>query len=162
MREAPRDRLRDIATLAARLDARTKNGHALGRLVVPKLGLSMVFGQGTDTNTLKRGPGHYDGTSLPGGSGTVGIAGHRTTFLAPFRHIDRLKRGDVIEARMPYGTFTYRVIRRQVVRPSQVGVLTSTAGADRIVLTACHPLASASHRMVVTARLAIMDITKRG
>ena len=65
--------------------------------------------QGTDAGDLREGPGHYVNTPLPGEPGTVALAGHRTTFLAPFRDIDQLKRTDPIHVQMPYGDFIYSV-----------------------------------------------------
>ncbi len=98
------------------------------------------------------GPGHYPGTPLPGTHGTVAIAGHRTTYGAPFRRLDQLGRGDRIELRMPYGTFVYSVERRRIVAPTAVWVTRSTS-YDRLILSACHPLYSAAKRIVVFARL---------
>ena len=76
---------------------------------MPSIGVSSVVVAGTDTASLRLGPGHYPGTPLPGARGTVAIAGHRTTYGAPFRKLDKLARGDRIEVRMPYGTFVYAV-----------------------------------------------------
>ena len=83
----------------------------------------------------------------------MGIAGHRTTYLAPFRHLDALHRGDRIVLRMPYGTFTYRVISSNVVSPQDTAVLHRVGDEHRLVLTACTPLYSAAQRLVVTALL---------
>ena len=141
-----------VAYLADRLDRRTDVGEALGRIRIPRLGVSFAFVDGTETDALKRGPGHYEGTALPGMPGTVGLAGHRTTYLAPFRNINRLRRHDRIELRMPYGTFTYAVEGTAIVSPEDVRVL-RTVHHDRIVLTACHPLASAKQRIIVSAAL---------
>ena len=74
---------------------------------MPSIGVSSVVVAGTDTSSLRMGPGHYPGTPLPGTHGTVAIAGHRTTYGAPFRKLDELGRGDRVELRMPYGTFVY-------------------------------------------------------
>ena len=71
----------------------------------------MVFVQGTDESSLQKGPGHYPETAMPGDGKTVGIAGHRTTYLAPFRHIDSMKQSDKITLKMPYAIFAYRVKR---------------------------------------------------
>ncbi|HKG36129.1 MAG TPA: class E sortase, partial [Solirubrobacterales bacterium] len=101
---------------------------------------------------LRRGPGTYDQAPLPGAGGTAAIAGHRTTYLAPFRHIDDLDRGDPITLEMPYATLTYRVQRTATVDPDRGGVARRVA-YQRLVLTACHPLFSASERYVVFARL---------
>ena len=144
---------RALGRLAASLRRRAAPGQPLGRIVIPKLGVRFVVVQGTDAESLKRGPAHYPRTVLPGERGTVGIAGHRTTYLAPFRHIDALDRGDYIVLQMPYGRFHYRVQRTSIVPPSAVHVL-RTASEDRLVLTSCHPLFSAAKRIVVFARLA--------
>jgi sortase A len=91
--------------------------------------------------------------------GTVGIAGHRTTYGAPFRHVDRLRRGDKVEVDMPYGRFTYEVQRTRIVPPTAIWV-TDRVSYDRLVLSACHPLYSAAKRIVVFARL--VDAEPRG
>jgi sortase A len=137
---------------AGRLERHTREGHPLGRIVIPDIGAKFVFVQGTATGDLKKGPGHYADTKLPGLAGTVGIAGHRTTYLAPFRNIDDLDPGDQIELRMTYGTFGYTVANTKIVSPRDVSVLRHRSG-DWLVLTACHPLYSAAKRIVVSARL---------
>ena len=142
---------RSSAELAARLDRRTKVGDALGRIRVPRLGISYVFVQGSGSDSLKKGPGHYESTVLPGQRGTVGVAGHRTTYLAPFRKLDRMRRGDTITLAMPYGRFTYEVTGSAVVRPSRVAVLRDRA-RNGLVLTTCTPLFSAARRLIVFAR----------
>ncbi|HEY4094220.1 MAG TPA: class E sortase, partial [Baekduia sp.] len=109
----PQDRMR---TLAAALERRTTGGHPLGEIRIPRIDAHYVVVQGTGTASLRRGPGHYPGTPLPGEAGTVGIAGHRTTYGAPFRHLDALRRGDAIDVTMPYGHFTYRVEGTRIVR----------------------------------------------
>ena len=108
--------------------------------------------EGTGTGDLRRGPGHYPDTPLPGARGTVAVAGHRTTYGAPFRRLDQLGRGDRIEMVMPYGRFTYTVERTRIVPPTATWVTTAPRH-DRLVLTACHPLYSAAQRIVVFARL---------
>jgi sortase A len=128
-------------------------GDAAGRIVVPRLGLSTVFVEGTSADELERGPGHYRITALPGLGGTVAVAGHRTTYLQPFRHIDDLRPGDRITVRMPYGTFGYVVTGHRIVDDTDWSILRRRS-YEQLVLTACHPLHSASHRYVVFARLA--------
>jgi sortase A len=136
----------------ARTERRTvAEGHALGRIKIPKIGASFVVVQGTNTSDLQKGPGHYPSTPLPGVHGTVAIAGHRTTYLAPFRNVDKLRHGDTIVLEMPYGRFTYSVTRIQVVKPTALWI-TQPVGYDQLVLSACHPLYSASHRIVVFAK----------
>jgi sortase A len=141
-----------LAYAARALNRRTDDGDPLGRLRMPSIGVSKVIVAGTDTASLRRGPGHYLGTALPGQAGTVGIAGHRTTYGAPFRHLDALRRGDAITVKMPYGSFVYRVEGTRIVTPADVSSLRD-AGRQRLVLTACHPLYSAAKRLVVVARL---------
>ncbi|MTD45618.1 sortase [Conexibacter sp. W3-3-2] len=141
-----------IAYLARSLRQRAREGRAVARLRIPAIGVDKVVVQGTDAASLRRGPGIYDRSPFPGVPGTTAIAGHRTTYGAPFRHVDQLDRGDRMIVEMPYGTFTYRVQRTRIVTPQDVSVLEST-GTDRLVLTACHPLFSADERIVVIGRL---------
>jgi sortase A len=143
--------------LANRFEPHLDEGHAIGRIKIDRIGLDMVVVQGTDTTSLQKGPGHYRNTPLPGQTGTVAIAGHRTTYLAPFRHIDEIEPGDEIRVEMPYAAFTYVMQRHQVVDPSDVGIL-RPAGFDQLVLTACHPPYSASHRYALFAKLTRIDL----
>ena len=125
----------------------------MGRLVVRRMGLRVIFVHGTNwAHDLSKGPGHYVQTSVPGLGKTTAIAGHRTTFGAPFRHIDRLRKGDPIVVRLHYGTFLYRVTGHRVVKDNDWSIIRQR-GFDELVLSACHPLYSASHRWVVFARL---------
>ena len=146
------DERRRIAVLARSLQRRTAPGAAIGRLKIRRLGADFVMVKGADPSDLRKGPGTFDGMPLPGAGPTVAVAGHRTTYLAPFRHLDRLKAGDRITVEMPYATFTYRVQRTRIVAPDAVSVLRD-AGYDRLVLSACHPLFSAAQRIVVVSRL---------
>jgi sortase A len=107
--------------------------------------------EGTDTEDLRKGPGHYPDTPLPGERGTTAIAGHRTTYGAPFRNIDDLRRGQSIRVDMPDGTFLYRVERIRIVDDQDLSVL-EPAGYRRLMLSACHPLYSAAERVIVFAR----------
>ncbi len=127
----------------------------VGRLKVPKINLNEVIVQGTDEEvSLKKGPGHYTQTPLPGqkGNWTVGIAGHRTTYGAPFREINKLEKGDDIVFSTPYGRFTYEVEGTKIVDASETGVF-KPKGYNRIALTACHPLYSAAQRIIAYGRL---------
>jgi sortase A len=150
---------RRLTFLARAERGKANPGDPLGRIQIPKIGANFVIVQGTDAGDLREGPGHYVNTPLPGEPGTVAIAGHRTTFLAPFRDIDELKPSDPIHMQMPYGDFTYSVQRTRIVDPSATWVMRKI-GYDRLVLTACHPLYSAAQRIVVTARL--VKVTPRG
>ena len=141
-----------IAFLARREAGEVPDGAAIGRLVIGRIGASYEIVQGTDTASLERGPGHYPGTAFPGLGQTVAIAGHRTTYLAPFRDINELTRGTRILVEMPYGTVTYAVQYDRVVTPTSWWI-TDNVGYERLVLSACNPLYSASERIVVFARL---------
>jgi sortase A len=145
---------RDAAALrrAARATrAATPDGRAVARLRVPRLGLDAVVVRGARPADLRRAPGMFGG-ALPGEGATTAIAGHRTTYGAPFRRVERLRPGDRITVSLPYGTFRYAVDGRRVVAPTTVSVVRRT-GRERLLLTACHPLFSAARRMVVYAHL---------
>jgi sortase A len=146
------DPKRRLAFRARALKRRLTAGDPMGRIVIPAIGVSDVFVQGTGSADLRKGPGHYPATPLPGERGTVAIAGHRTTYGAPFRRVDKLDPGDRIELRMPYARFTYRVERTKIVPPTELSV-TDRVAHDRLVLSACHPLYSAAQRIIVFARL---------
>jgi sortase A len=128
-------------------------GDAIGRIEIPSIGARDYVVEGTNLENLRKGPGHYPRTPLPGDRGTVAIAGHRTTYGAPFRRIDQLHRGQEIAVDMPYDRYVYRVERTKIVEPTDLSVL-DRVGYDRLVLSACHPLYSAAQRVVVFARLA--------
>jgi sortase A len=147
-----RDPHRKVGVLADLFAKRVHTGEAVGRVEIPAIDLSVVAVQGTDTASLQKGPGHYPDTPFPGQGGTTAFAGHRTTYLAPFRHLDALSPGDEVEVEMPYATFSYRVQGTRVVSPSDVGIV-HRVGYDRLVLTACHPLYSAAERIVAFAKL---------
>jgi sortase A len=142
----------EIAYLAARDARRVPEGAAIGRIVIPRLGASYLVMQGTGSASLEAGPGHYTSTAFPGQGRTVAIAGHRTTYLAPFRELDRLRPDDRIDVLMPYGRFVYAVTGRRVVSP-EAWWITRSVGYERLVLSACAPLFSAAQRLVVFARL---------
>jgi sortase A len=143
---------RRMAFLARRLRADAGRGAAVGRVRISRIGASFVLVNGTDTDALRKGPGIYDDVPFPGAPGTTAIAGHRTTYLAPFRNIDELERGDEVVVEMPYGRFTYEVEKTRIVAPTEVSVI-HRVQYDRLVLSACHPLYSAAQRIVVFARL---------
>ena len=144
---------RRVAYLAAQLQHSAKNGSPIGKIVIPAIGASYVMVDGTDTSDLESGPGFYTSTTFPGIDGTTLIAGHRTTYLAPFRHIDALRSGDQIQLQMPYARFTYTVVGHRIVQPEDVKAATSEVGYSRVVLSACTPLFSAAKRLLVYGRL---------
>jgi len=141
-----------VRILAGLFGDRVEPGQAIGRIVIPRINLDTVVIQGTGTEDLQKGPGHYPETAFPGQGKTVAFAGHRTTYLAPFRHLDQLESGDEVVLEMPYANFTYRVQMTRVVDPSDVQIVHDT-GYERLVLTACHPLYSAAERIAAFARL---------
>jgi sortase A len=126
-------------------------GDAIARMEIPAIGVSEYVVEGTDTGDLRKGPGHYPETPLPGEPGTAAIAGHRTTYGAPFRDIDDVKPGQVVRVDMPDGTFVYRVEEVRIVDDSDLSVL-EPVGHRRLMLSACHPLYSAAERVIVFAR----------
>jgi sortase A len=143
---------RRLAKLARIQSRRDRTGDAVGRLRMPKLDRSYVVVEGTDTDSLRKGPGHYPKTPLPGEGGTVGVAGHRTTYGAPFRTVDKLKPGNELVMDMPYGRFFYRVDKVQIVNPDATWIVDKRK-REMLVLSACHPLYSAAKRIVVFSHL---------
>jgi len=130
---------------------RPLKGDAIARIEIPAIGVSEYVVEGTDIDSLRKGPGHYPDTPLPGERGTAAIAGHRTTYGAPFRNIDQLKRGDRIIIDMPDGHFIYRVEGSKIVDDEDLSVL-APVKYRRLMLSACHPLYSAAQRIIVYAR----------
>jgi sortase A len=141
-----------IAYLAREERRQVRTGQAIGILQMPKLGATYTVVQGTDDASLQKGPGHYPETPFPGLRQTVAIAGHRTTYLAPFRNINQLRPGDRIVVTTRYAEFNYRVQYNKVVQPTAWWV-THNVGYERLVLSACNPLYSAAQRIVTFARL---------
>jgi sortase A len=141
-----------IAYLARQERREVKTGQAIGVLQIPRLGVTYTVVQGTDDASLQKGPGHYPETPFPGLGQTIAIAGHRTTYLAPFRNINQLRPGDRIVLTMRYAQFNYTVQYDKVVDPASWWV-THNVGYERLILSACHPLYSASQRIVTFARV---------
>jgi sortase A len=128
-------------------------GEATARIEIPKIGLNKIVVEGISLPDLKKGPGHYPQTPLPGQQGNAAIAGHRTTYGAPFNRIDELDPGDEIVITTVQGEFTYVVSETLIVTPDRVDVL-DDKGDNRLTLSACHPKYSARQRIVVVAMLA--------
>jgi sortase A len=129
-----------------------ESGSAVGRLEIPRLGVSAVVRAGSDARTLRLAVGHIPGTALPGELGNVGLAAHRDTF---FRRLGEIRADDQVRLVTPDGTFTYRVQGTQVVNPSEVWVLDPTA-APALTLVTCYPftyVGSAPRRFIVRAHL---------
>jgi sortase A len=127
-------------------------GQPIGIIRIPKIGLERVVVQGISVPDLRTGPGHYPATPMPGQLGNAAIAGHRTTYGAPFNRLDELAVGDPISIQTLAGTFRYTVTQQLVVSPKDVSVLDATSEAS-LTLTTCNPKYSASQRLVVKASL---------
>jgi sortase A len=158
-RAKPRDPLQGIRRAAQRYRNQLERGDAVGRLRVPRLHLSAIVVNGTDSSTLTKGPGRYERSYVPGEGELIYVAGHRTTYGAPFAHIDRLKRGDQVMLQVPYGRFVYRVSGKVIVSADDVERLISR-GHEEIALQACHPRFFASQRYIVYAKP--VSVTPRG
>jgi sortase A len=143
---------RSIAREARRYRLGSTRGEAIGRIRVPRMGVNMILVNGTDHDTLKKGPGRDLRTFMPGENRLVYIAGHRTTYLAPFSHIDSLRPGDRVTLEVPYGTFIYTVTFHRIVKATDLSVLRSPKH-EVVELQACHPRFFASHRYIAYARL---------
>jgi sortase A len=141
-----------VALAAARLRRTAGSGQPIGRIVIHRLSLNMILVNGTDEGSLMRGPGRDLRSFMPGQSRLVYIAGHRTTYLAPFAHIDQIQPGDLITLEMPYATFLYRAVRHVIVPATDLAVLRSPRH-ELLALQACHPRFFATHRYIVYARL---------
>jgi sortase A len=152
---------RRIAFLARLQRRQAEPGDAIGRIKVKRMDINFVIVEGTHPGDLRKGPGHYADTPFPGIHGTVAIAGHRTTYQAPFRKLNDMHRGDEIVIEMPYARFTYRTELNRIVSPKVYEYVTARKRYDRLALTACHPLYSAKQRIVVFARLVKVEARGR-
>jgi sortase A len=141
-----------IAREARLYRSEVHRGDAIGRIRIPRVGLDMVLVDGTDHETLKKGPGRYLGSYMPGENRLVYIAGHRTTYLAPFSHIDDIRKGDTVTLDVPYGTFVYRISGHRIVNAGDVNVLRSPRH-ELLILQACHPRFFATNRYLQYGQL---------
>ena len=141
-----------VAREAARFRRDTHSGEGIGKIVIGRLGLNMVLVDGTDETSLEKGPGRDLRTYMPGQNRLVYIAGHRTTYLAPFAHINDIRPGDYVTLELPYATFLYRAFRHVVVPATDLAMLDSPRH-ELLRLQACHPRFFATHRYIVDARL---------
>ena len=130
-----------------------EEGSLVGRIEIPRLGVSAIVLEGVDSSTLRRGVGHIPETPLPGGSGNVGLAAHRDSF---FRALRDIRKNDTVKVKTLAGTYRYQVEWTKVVEPEQTEVLAAdiTAGPE-LTLVTCYPfnyVGSAPHRFIVRAR----------
>lgn len=142
---------RRVAQAARQYRTKLETGDAVGRLRVPRLNLNAIVVNGTDSATLTKGPGRYPRSYVPGEGELIYIAGHRTTYGAPFAQIQRMRKGDEVTLEVPYGRFVYRVSRSVIVPADDIARLRSS-GREEIALQACHPRFFATERYIVYAR----------
>jgi sortase A len=133
-------------------DSKPNLGEGIAVIQIPKIGVNSVVVEGVEVEDLKKGPGHYPETALPGQLGNVVVSGHRTTYGAPFYRLDELEEGDEIVVFDATGPFRYRVAETKVVEPTQISVIAPSSDA-RLTLTTCHPRFSARQRLIVVAML---------
>jgi sortase A len=153
---------RRVRFLAQRLEEKATDGSAVGRITIPHIHISYAMVKGSGEAELELGPGvyskaDYPTTSFPGGGDTTAIAGHRTTWLEPFRRINELRKGDQIFVTMPYARFTYIVTHDRIVPEADVAAVVAPSRTPHVVLSACYPLFSAEKRFLVFARLASIE-----
>ena len=158
---AESDPTRKARRLADLFERTLEDQKPIGRIELPTIDADYVVVQGTDTAALQRGPGHYPETALPGQGTTIGVAGHRTTYGAPFLQLDKIEPGDSISLEMPYGKFTYEVTGTRIVQPDQTEVIRDV-GRERLVLSTCNPRDSAAQRLIVFADLTEVEPTEAG
>lgn len=133
-------------------DDKPNLGEGIAVIQIPKIGVNSVVVEGIEVADLKKGPGHYPETALPGQVGNMVISGHRTTYGAPFYRLDEVKAGDEILVFDAAGPFRYRVTETKVVAPTQISVIAPSSDA-RLTLTTCHPRFSARQRLIIVAAL---------
>ncbi len=139
---------------AQNIPADLADGDALARIEIASIGVDDIVVAGVSTGDLKRGPGHFPDTPLPGQLGNAAIAGHRTTYGQPFRDVDQLRNGDEIKVTTLSGVFVYRVTGQQIVSPSQYEVVATTdPTVANLTLTSCHPVFTARERIVIFSEL---------
>ncbi|MER6513379.1 class E sortase [Nonomuraea sp. NPDC001636] len=144
-------------------------GRAVAMLSIPRLGRDYRYAivEGVDAEHLKKGPGHYPDSAMPGQIGNFVVSGHRTTYAAPFKELDELERGDEIIVDAREARYTYRVTSQDVVEPTEVEVLAPVPGKPDIrpirayiTLSTCHPEYSAAQRLIVYGVLKKTELRK--
>ena len=130
----------------------TPAGDAVATIKICRIGVEKAVVSGVGDEDLKKGPGHYPQTPMPGTAGNAAIAGHRTTYGAPFFNLDKLEVGDPIMVSTTQGQFRYDVASKTIVTPNHVEVLNNTPDAE-LTLTTCEPRFSAAKRLIVVAKL---------
>jgi sortase A len=151
--ESALDKLPTGPPVAAPATTAPAEGQPVGDIRIPVIGLNQVVVEGTNTPDLRKGPGHYTGTPLPGQAGNSAVAGHRTTYGHPFYNLDSVKVGDPVVLTTLQGIFVYDTTKNFVVSPSDTTVVDNVI-ANQLTLTTCNPRFSATTRLVVQATLA--------
>ena len=140
-----------------------QDGEGFAWLRIPRIGLDDIVVAGVGREDLKKGPGHYPQTPMPGQLGNSAIAGHRTTYGGPFLHLDELEPGDEILINTPYGEYVYLTTRTEIVAADDWQVIaTVDPTMATLSLTTCHPIGTASERMIVHAELDLTRSTPPG
>jgi len=151
------ERLAQLAAFKLAADAFAEEvgwqkGEPVGRVIIPSIGVDVVMIEGADDRNLREGPGHWPETPFPGQGGNFVLSGHRTTYGAPFRKLDKVQIGDEIDLVLPYGVARYIVTKSVIVYPKEVKVV-AQVGKEQVSLAACHPILSAKQRIVVQGDL---------
>jgi sortase A len=146
----PKPKIEDVRREARRFRLESHEGDPVAKLKIPRIHLDAVVVNGTGVADLRRGPGRHLESYMPGERELVYIAGHRTTYGAPFGKINEIRPGDLITAELPYATVTYRVTGHRIVDDNDLSVL-KTRHHEQLVLQACHPRFFASERYLVYA-----------
>jgi sortase A len=141
-----------IAAAARAYRLSLHEGEPVGRLIVPRLHLKSIVVNGTGHDDLTKGPGRELHTFMPGENELVYVAGHRTTYLAPFAKINELRPGDTVTFELPYATFRYEITGHRIVTADDLAVLRSHHH-EQLALQACHPRFFATHRYIAYAKL---------
>lgn len=127
-------------------------GEGVARMLIPKIDVNWIVVEGVTVPVLKKGPGHFPGTAMPGEKGNTVISGHRTTYGAPFFRLNELEPGDEITLVALTGTYRYRITESKIVQPTDLSVITESHDS-RLTLTTCHPRFSAAQRLIIVAEL---------
>jgi sortase A len=154
---AEAERLAQLAAFRAAADkfeaeVGYKTRTPLGRVLIPSIGVDVVMVEGYGKGELREGPGHWPETPFPGQGGNFVVSGHRTTYGAPFRKLNKVQLGDIIDLVLPYGVARYVVTKSVIVYPKEVESV-AQLGKEQVSLAACHPIYSARQRIVVQGDL---------
>ncbi|HAP75658.1 MAG TPA: hypothetical protein DCR14_06195 [Acidimicrobiaceae bacterium] len=130
-------------------------GEGIFKLRIPKIDIDYMVVSGVRVDDLKKGPGHFRESVMPGQLGNSAVAGHRTTYGAPFFDLDQLEPGDLITVETLTGTYVYEVTGSEIVSPADYAKVVPTVDPTVATLTlaTCHPAYTARERLIVYSRL---------